>query len=79
MLATHFCFHTEACMSLHYFADYYEHRIVAAERRSRLGTFPDAPMAADDFYDLHESLISVYHRLLTLPSVRHFVGFRRSR
>lgn len=109
MLAQHFCFHTEACMSLHvameasgemirrrlrsegqrdsyedagnylselfgepptaerYFADFYDDRIKAVHPNSRFGTFSDAPLAADDFYDLHESLLDVYNALVTTP------------
>jgi hypothetical protein len=109
MLSQHYCFHTEACMSLHvameasgelirrhlrntgradsyhdagrylselfdepptgerYFAAYYDDRIKATHPNSRFGALADAPMAADDFYDLHESLLEVYFGLLTLP------------
>lgn len=109
MLAEHYCFHTEACMSLHvameasgelirrhlrktgradsyhdagrylselfdepptgerYFAAYYDDRIKATHPNSRFGVSTDAPMAADDFYDLHASLLDVYFGLLTLP------------
>ena len=55
----------------HYFEDYYTDRIVAVHPSNRVGTFPDAPLAADDFADLYEELRSVYDFLLT-GKVREF-------
>jgi hypothetical protein len=55
----------------HYFEDYYTDRIVAVHPSNRIGTFPDAPLSADDFYDLYEQLRSVYDFLIT-GRVREF-------
>ncbi len=48
----------------HYFAGYYADRIKSVHPASRYGTFPEPPLAADDFYDLYESLRIVYRYLI---------------
>ena len=48
-----------------YFEEYYEDRIKAVHPENRFGTFPDAPLSADDFYDLCDDLIGVYDFLIT--------------
>lgn len=48
-----------------YFEDYYRDRILAVHPSNRIGTFPDAPLSSDDFYDLYEDLKSVYDFLIT--------------
>ena len=48
-----------------YFSEYYDSRIMALHPESRFGTFPHAPLMADDFYDLHESLRAMYVFLIT--------------
>lgn len=48
-----------------YFEDYYRDRILAVHPSNRIGTFPDAPLCTDDFYDLYEDLKSVYDFLIT--------------
>jgi hypothetical protein len=54
----------------HYFAGYYEARIKSVHPTSRYGTFPEPPLAADDFYDLYLSLVAVFRFLIAgkLPS-----------
>jgi len=54
-----------------YFEDYYRDRIVAVHPSNRIGTFPEAPLAADDFYDLYDQLRSVYDFLVT-GNIREF-------
>jgi len=54
-----------------YFEDYYRDRIVAVHPSNRFGTFPDAPLAADDFYDLYKQLRSAYDFLVT-GNIREF-------
>lgn len=48
-----------------YFQDFYDDRIVTSHPESRHGIFADAPLAADDFYDLYHNLIEVYDFILT--------------
>jgi hypothetical protein len=48
----------------HYFAGYYEDRIKSVHPASRYGTFPDPPLAADDFYDLYQALRDVFRFLI---------------
>lgn len=48
-----------------YFEDYYSDRILAVHPSNRIGTFPDAPLSSDDFFDLYEDLKSVYDFLIT--------------
>ncbi|MEX0845965.1 MAG: hypothetical protein WD022_11830 [Balneolaceae bacterium] len=48
-----------------YFEDFYEDRIKAVHPENRYGTYPDAPLAADDFYDLYKHLKCVYEFLVT--------------
>ncbi len=48
-----------------YFEDYYSDRILAVHPSNRFGTFPDAPLCSDDFYDLYEDLKTVYDFLIT--------------
>ena len=57
-----------------YFEDYYRDRIVAVHPSNRIGTFPDAPLSADDFYDLYEQLRSVYDFLITGNIRKSFCG-----
>lgn len=48
-----------------YFEDFYEDRIKAIHPASRFGIFPDAPLEADDFYDLYDPLRAVYDYLIS--------------
>jgi hypothetical protein len=48
-----------------YFADYYQDRIKAVHPKNYYGTYPDAPLAQDDFYDLYDGLRSTYDFLIT--------------
>jgi hypothetical protein len=48
-----------------YFNDYYRDRIKAVHPANKFGTFPHAPLSADDFYHLYDSLRAVYDFLLT--------------
>ena len=48
-----------------YFESYYEDRIAAIHPSSRRGVFPDAPLAADDYFDLYDQMCSLYDFLLT--------------
>ncbi|MBV9827668.1 MAG: hypothetical protein JO001_18700 [Alphaproteobacteria bacterium] len=48
-----------------YFQDYYEDRIRVIHPFSRLGIFPFAPLAADDYYFLRHALVEVYYWLVT--------------
>lgn len=48
-----------------YFTDFYEDRIKTMHPESRFGTYPSAPLAADDYYQLSESLRAVYDFLIT--------------
>lgn len=57
-----------------YFEDYYEDRISTIHPSSRIGTFPDAPLAADDFYDLSEQLRGVFDFLITGNVREEFKG-----
>ncbi len=48
-----------------YFEDFYHERVATIHPSSRYGEFPDAPLSADDYYDLREDLTSVYIFLIT--------------
>jgi hypothetical protein len=48
-----------------YFEAFYEDRIKAIHPANRYGTYPYAPLAADDFYILYKDLKSVYLYLIT--------------
>jgi hypothetical protein len=49
----------------HYFQQYYEDRIKTIHPANRFGTFPEAPLQADDFYDLYDPLRAIFHFLIT--------------
>lgn len=49
----------------HYFAGFYEDRIKSVHPASRYGTYPEPPLAADDFFDLYHSLQAVFKFLVT--------------
>lgn len=48
-----------------YFEAFYEDRIIAVHPANRFGTYPYAPLAADDFFHLYKDLKSVYLYLIT--------------
>ena len=48
-----------------YFSEFYDDRIKTMHPSSRLGIFPVAPLAADDFYFLRQGLVEVYYWLIT--------------
>ncbi|MFX0198723.1 MAG: hypothetical protein ACFFCW_21585 [Candidatus Hodarchaeota archaeon] len=57
-----------------YFEEYYEDRIKTVHPASRFGTFPQPPLAADDFYDLYSDLVAVYDFLITGRIEEEFKG-----
>ncbi len=48
-----------------YFEPFYNDRIVAVHPDSRLGVFPDPPLAADDYYELYIQMCALYDFLVT--------------
>lgn len=48
-----------------YFAEYYDNRVATLHPESRFGVFPHAPLMADDYYHLRDSLRDLYIYLLT--------------
>jgi hypothetical protein len=48
----------------HYFAGFYADRIKSVHPASRYGTYPEPPLAADDFFDLYHWLCVVYRFLI---------------
>lgn len=48
-----------------YFGDFYDDRIKTVHPNSRFGVYPDAPLAADDYFDLYIQLRSVFDFLTT--------------
>lgn len=107
LLSRHYCFHTEACISLHvameasgelirrrlrahgkpdsyvdaadylldafgeqndgsgYFEAFNQDRNRAVHPAPHAGILPEAPLTADDFWDLYDQLVSVYEFLVT--------------
>ncbi len=47
-----------------YFAEYYDDRVATLHPESRFGVFPHAPLMADDYYHLRDSLRDLYIYLL---------------
>jgi hypothetical protein len=48
-----------------YFTDFYEERIKTLHPQSRFGTYPAAPLCADEYNQLNQSLEALYDFLLT--------------
>jgi len=48
----------------HYFAGFYADRIKSVHPMSRYGTYPEPPLAADDFFDLYHWLWLAYRFLI---------------
>jgi len=48
-----------------YFAEFYDNRIMTFHPESRFGTFPHAPVMADDYFHLRDSLRELYVYLIT--------------
>jgi hypothetical protein len=48
-----------------YFSDFYEERIKTLHPENRFGTFPSAPLFADEYSTLNDSLQPVYEYLIT--------------
>lgn len=48
-----------------YFAEYYDDRVATLHPESRFGVLPHAPLMADDYYHLRDSLRHLYVYLLT--------------
>jgi len=53
------------CKSDGYFEDFYEERVKTLHPENRFGTYPAAPLNADEYFLLNESLLAVYDFLLT--------------